>query len=153
MSKLPYIPNKKLYAAVMGACSWIRESGYFNKATRYYADKYGVDVDDVRKYVRIAQGNGQKQANKYKKRKYKYWAIEYSIGGERFNNIEYFEKDHAQYSIEKATSKDNAMSHIDGNDRYWDEWAPQHFFGRCEPFDTKEQAKEQCEAWKKEAAK
>lgn len=27
MKKLPYIPDKKLYAAVMGACSWIRECG------------------------------------------------------------------------------------------------------------------------------
>jgi len=60
MSKYPYIADKSMYAAVMGACKWIRESGYFNKATQYYADKYGLDVDNVRAEVRKRQSAGQK---------------------------------------------------------------------------------------------
>ncbi len=71
MGKLPYIKDKPLYAAVMGACSYVRETGYFNKATSYYANKYNVDVEDVRKYVRIAQGNGQRGST----RKYKWYVI------------------------------------------------------------------------------
>lgn len=55
MSKYPYIADKQMYAAVMGACKWIRESGYFNKATQYYADKYGLDVGAVRAEVRKRQ--------------------------------------------------------------------------------------------------
>ena len=66
MGKLPYIPDKKLYAAVMGACSYVRDTGYFNKATSYYANKYNVDVEEVRRYVRIAQGNGQKKRQREK---------------------------------------------------------------------------------------
>lgn len=53
MKKLPYISDKALYAAVMGACSYARDTGHFNKATSYYAEKYDVDVEDVRKYVRF----------------------------------------------------------------------------------------------------
>lgn len=75
MHKLPYIADKKMYAAVMGACSYVRDTGYFNKATSYYADKYNVDVEEVRRYVRIAQGNGQKQAAKRKKREYKWYVV------------------------------------------------------------------------------
>lgn len=60
MSKYPHIEGKDMYAAVMGACRWIRESGYFNKATKYYADKYGLDVEDVRAEVRKRQGAGQR---------------------------------------------------------------------------------------------
>lgn len=31
-SKYPYISDKRMYAAVMNACKYIRETGYFNKA-------------------------------------------------------------------------------------------------------------------------
>ena len=60
MEKYPYIADKRMYAAVMGACRWIRESGYFNKATQFYADKYNLDVDDVRVEVRKRQAAGQR---------------------------------------------------------------------------------------------
>lgn len=58
--KYPYIADKKMYAAVMGACKWIRESGYFNKAVSYYADRFGVDEDELAKHIRARQGAGQK---------------------------------------------------------------------------------------------
>lgn len=71
--KYPYIADKKLYAAVMGACKWIRESGYFNKAVAYYADKYGVDEERLANEIRKRQAAGQKgktSANKGKKIKW-----------------------------------------------------------------------------------
>lgn len=123
MGKLPYIPDKKMYAAVMGACSYIRETGYFNKATQYYADKYHVDVEQVRKYVRIAQGNGQKQAAKKAPRKYKWYAVavmedyyylDYDVG--RYFSFEWSEKEkdeNTHICIVKATSVKNAKSKIE----------------------------------------
>lgn len=73
MHKLPYIADKNLYAAVIGACS----------------------------YVRIAQGNGQKIANSKKApRKYYYFAVSYSMGSEAYP---YFYEDYAKYTVIKAT--------------------------------------------------
>ena len=41
--KYPYIKGgKAMVAAVLGACSYIRETGYFNRAVTYYANKYNV---------------------------------------------------------------------------------------------------------------
>ena len=78
MGKLPYIQDRQLYAAVMGACRYVRETGYFNRAVNYYADKYGVSANDVAKYVRIAQGAGQKQMNTQRPaRHYLWFAVEY----------------------------------------------------------------------------
>ena len=59
MSKYPFIANKKLYAAVMFACKMIREDGFFNKAVDRAANYYGVDVEDVKKEVRLRQSAGQ----------------------------------------------------------------------------------------------
>ena len=70
--KYPYIPNKRMYAAVMGACKWIRQSGYFNKAVSYYADKYNVDADELAKHIRARQGAGQKGK---KRGTYKYYVV------------------------------------------------------------------------------
>lgn len=70
-NRYPYISDKKMYAAVMGACSYIRDKGYFNKAVSYYADKYGVDPDELAKEIRKRQGAGQKG----KTRKYKYYLV------------------------------------------------------------------------------
>lgn len=57
--KLPYIDNPKLYAAVMTACSMVKESGWFNKACKYAANKYGVREADVRDYVLITSRRGR----------------------------------------------------------------------------------------------
>lgn len=57
--KLPYIKDKRLYAAVMTACSMVKESGWFNKACKYAADKYDVREADVRDYVLIASRRGR----------------------------------------------------------------------------------------------
>ena len=57
--KLPYIKDKRLYAAVMTACSMVKESGWLNKACKYAADKYDVRESDVRDYVLIASRRGR----------------------------------------------------------------------------------------------
>lgn len=145
MSKLPYIPDKRLYAAVMGACSYVRETGWFNKATQYYADKYDVNVDDVRKYVRIAQGNGQKTTAK---RKYKWFAVEYSMGNER-NGCDYFEPLFAEYTVRKGASKESVMRTMSKNDDYMSEYAPCHWFGRIEEFESEKEAIETAQEWKR----
>lgn len=76
MSNYPYIADKRMYAAVMGACRWIRKDGYFNKAVRYYADKYGVDEDELAAEIRKRQSAGQKKKNATApKRKYKYYVV------------------------------------------------------------------------------
>ena len=58
--KYPFIPDKRMYAAVMGACKYIRETGYFNKAVQYNADKFGVDPNELEKEIRKRQSAGQK---------------------------------------------------------------------------------------------
>lgn len=58
--KYPYINSKKMYAAVMGACSYIRAKGYFNKAVNYYAEKYDVDEEELAQHIRERQAAGQR---------------------------------------------------------------------------------------------
>ena len=74
--RYPYIPNKTMYAAVMGACSYIRETGYFNKAVSYYAEKYQVDADELAKHIRARQSVGQKgRRSNSTGRKYKWFIV------------------------------------------------------------------------------
>ena len=74
--KYPYIPDKRMFAAVMGACSYIRETGYFNKAVSYYADKYGVDEKELAMHIRARQAAGQKGRSPVSKgRKYKWFFV------------------------------------------------------------------------------
>ena len=82
--KYPYIEGgKKMVAAVLGACSYIRETGYFNKAVSYYADKYGVDEDELADNIRKRQAAGRKAKAAERKaaaadsggRKYKYYVV------------------------------------------------------------------------------
>ena len=148
MSKLPYIPNKKLYAAVMGACSYVRSTGWFNKATEYYADKYGVDIEDVKKYVRMAQGKGQKRNNaKSAPRKYFWFAVEYSMGNER-NGEAYFEPLIAAYAVKRGLSARTVTNRMSEHDDYASEYSPCHWFGRVEGFETKEEAEATVEKWR-----
>lgn len=153
--KYPYIPNKKLYAAVMCACSYIRETGYFNKACEYAADKYGVDAEDVASEVRKRQSVGRK--NKYKKITYKYYAVEYSIGyGERNN---YFQNcSNYVATVKRASSAENAMKQItkeEDKDIYApNEWKERvAYFGRIEEFKTQKEAQECVNRWLKERKK
>lgn len=152
MGKLPYISDKRLYAAVMGACSYIRKTGYFNKAISYYAKKYDVSEDDIAKYVRIAQGNGQKAKNKVSpKRKYKWFAIEYSWGDD-YNNNCYFMPEYAQYKVAKGMSLDNIIGRMceERNGKRIMEYTSIPYTGRVEEFETERDARECCKNWLKE---
>lgn len=74
--KYPYIADKRLYAAVMGACSYIRETGYFNKAISYYADKYGVDEEQIASEIRKRQAAGRKNKESGTKgRKFRFFIV------------------------------------------------------------------------------
>lgn len=74
--KYPYIADKRMYAAVMSACKYIRETGYFNKAVRYNAEKYGVDAGELEKEIRKRQGAGQKgKSTKATGKTYRYFIV------------------------------------------------------------------------------
>lgn len=74
--KYPYIPDKRMYAAVMGACSYIRETGWFNRAVRYYADKYDVDEEELAMHIRARQAAGRKgKPSANKGRKFKWFIV------------------------------------------------------------------------------
>lgn len=145
MGKLPYIPDKSMYAAVMGACKWIRETGYFNKATKWYASHYGVDLEELQRYVRIAQSNGQKQKNKGKERHYRWFAVEYSMGNERALN-DFFCEDLALYTVLKGLTEETVTKRLSKNDRYT-EHAYQHYFGRIRHFETQGEAERCAREW------
>ena len=152
MSKYPYIADKRMYAAVMGACSYIRDTGYFNKAVSYYADKYGVDENELAKHIRARQSSGQKG----KTRKYKYFLIvgwtdkwyneyDYDILWSQYAPKEWEKERNRIAKIVKATSKENAEKHIpngfvDGDLRLCGPCVT-----NCEiaEFDTMEQAKKE----------
>lgn len=72
MTKHRYISDKDLYKAVMGACSWIKQDGCFNKATQYYANKHGVPIEDVRAEVRNRQKVGAKGKKRGSYSQYRY---------------------------------------------------------------------------------
>lgn len=153
MKKLPYIPDKDLYAAVMFACKMVRENGYFNKDCGIAADYYDVDVDEVKRYVRIAQGRGQKQANKRKpKVKYKWYAVYYVIDFLADNDFGNYQADDctieelvekAKVEIKRATNMDNvekAILHSQNYERGWGTYLQDAF--KILEFDTKKQAEQ-----------
>ncbi len=108
MSKYPYIPDKKMFAAVMFACKLIRETGYFNKAVEKAADYYGVDEEELKRHIRERQSAGQK--GKAKGRKYRWFILsEYELY-ELTNAQGYCE--YGVYSIIRATSHENASCHF-----------------------------------------
>lgn len=137
--KYPYIANKKMYCAVMGACKWIRESGYFNKAVKYYADRYGVDADELAKHIRERQGAGQKGK---KRGAYKYYVV---------LTWESCDADGEAHLIDLKTKK--AMNESNAKQDWWDfnrvndyggSYAPYRFDEVLNEFATKKEADTKC---------
>ena len=95
--KYPYIADPDMYKAVMGACSWIRKDGYFNKAVSYYSRYYGVDADELAAEIRKRQAAGQRGKT------YSWFVVRYE-DGERLFTV-------------KATSRENAESAYSGGYR------------------------------------
>ena len=145
--RYPYIPDKTMYAAVMGACSYIRDTGYFHKAIRYYADKYNVDEDELERHVRERQGAGQRAKNREKpKRRYKWFAVEYSMGNER-NGSAYFAPSEAQYCIARGVSAETVKRRLSQHDDYISEYAACHWFGRVQECESEEAAQATVRTW------
>ena len=144
--KYPYVP-KNYYPAVLQACKYIRDTGWFDKAINYYASRYNLDAEELAKHVRARQAAGQKASKT--KRKYFYFAVEFSMGNER-NGGAYFEKIEAQYKIVKATSARNAEAQLSKNDDYASEYSPVHWFGRTQAANTKEEAAAIVKMWEAE---
>lgn len=147
--KYPYIKGgKAMVAAVLGACSYIRDNGCFNKAVTYYANKYNVNEAELARNIRARQAAGQR-ANGGRKRVYKWFAVEYSMGNER-NGAAYFEPLEAQYSVAKGVSAETVKARLSKHDDYVSEYAPCHWFGRVVVCDSEDEARKLVEEWKSE---
>ena len=151
MSKYPYIPDKRMFAAVMGACSYIRETGYFNKAVSYYADKYSVDEKELAAHIRARQAAGQKgRTSASKGRKYKWFIVCEAVSSEAYpeptynspkivrgltpENVERRYTDHDFYRTMKAD--------------YGGVYAEQYDHVVIASFDTKEEAEKYLPHWR-----
>lgn len=129
--KYPYIANKDMYAAVMGACAWIREDGYFNKAVDYYAKKHNVDKDALAKEIRKRQSAGQ--VNK-KRGNYKYYIVQ-----KHCSSCEGSSNTIVNTRIVKALNSSNACTNYKNHDTgsYYD---LDYYDIAIEEFDTKKEA-------------
>ena len=139
-NKYPYIADKKMYAAVMSACKYIRETGRFNQAVERNAEWYGVNAKDLEKEIRKRQAAGQR--NSSVKRKYKYFVVvslvETGEGAQRYAE---------EVEIVKGTSKENVSSRYLDNDfrktraaDYGGIYAPYYYHEVIAEYDTKEDA-------------
>lgn len=128
-TKYPWIP-KEYYPAVMGACSYIRSTGWFNKAISYYAKKYNVDKDSLENYVRERQGAGQKIKGS-SRRNYKYYWFKYVA-------LDDWDNPYFGTGIYKATNRKNAINQISDGFVQIDEEVV---------FDTEAEAEEYATEW------
>ena len=139
-----------MVAATLGACSYIRNTGYFNKAISYYANRYNVDEKKLAENVRARQAAGQRGSKT--KRKYNWFAVEYSMGNER-NGAAYFESLEAQYTTERGVSADTVKRRLSAHDDYISEYSPCHWFGRVIACDSEQSANDLIAQWKAERMK
>lgn len=145
--KYPYISDKNMYAAVMGACSYIRKTGWFNKAVAYYAKKYRVDQDELEKHIRARQGAGQKANNANNRRKYSWFAVEYCMALMNDDGVIYDYHARTYYEARKGISAEtvrNTMRKGEGNCLYQD---PFPLFGRIEKCETEQDANAKLRTW------
>ena len=82
------------------------------------------------------------------KRKYYYYAIEYSIGCEG-NGSDYFVPEWAQYSIIRAMTEHNAEMHLCERDGF-DSWSRNHYVGRIQQCASLEEAHDIIDNWARE---
>lgn len=104
----PAIPDE-YRDAVLEASEAIRFTGCFNRETERVADEYGVDVDELRRLIRIRQGAGQRAAARNKAPiKFKYIVVRKAVTGtgESIKHDDYLD-------IEKGLSKETVQKRID----------------------------------------
>ena len=84
-------------------------------------------------------------------RKYRWYAIEYSAGNERFGN-NYFNYEDAVYAVERRLSEDLAAKAIHKYDDF-SEYGAIHYINRIAAFDTREEACNCIKQWGSEKRK
>ena len=142
--KYPYIPDKNMYSAVLCACSYIREKGYFHKAVEYAADKYNVPILELERQIRARQSVGQK--GKAKGRKYRYYL------SQEYYYSDAEDIDYGDIAIIRATSYEKAQLHFSASDihdtmrnDYGGNYAPSYhhrIVGDKNGYETKKEAQE-----------
>lgn len=140
--KLPYIDDKKVYAAVAFACSYVWDTGNFEEGTSYYAEKYDADVEEVRKYVRIALDSERRGKSRW-------FAVEYSVSSEY--DAGHFVPEKARYIVKKGLSETSVKDALSKRDNYMNRNAMCHWFGRVSAFDTRQEAWQTAQKWAMEA--
>lgn len=135
--KYPYIPGgKNMVAAVLGACKYIRETGYFNKAVRYYADRYDVDEDELAAHIRARQAAGQRGTTRGK---YKYYVVRTICSCEADN-----EPNVTDLKVKKALNEKNARkdwTKINRANDYGGNYAPYYWDEVLGEYGTEDEAK------------
>ena len=148
--KYPYIEDKRMYAAVMGACSWIRESGKFNRAVRYFAKKYGVDEEELAAQIRARQGAGQKgKTSVTKGKRYRYFLVSRTVwteanGEKYFNRPEVLRGLTAETVLRRfAEADEKETARLD----YGGAYAPEIDHVVCGEYETRAEAEEALSVW------
>ena len=147
-SDMPYIPDKSMYAAVMGACRYIRATGYFSRAVSYYANLYDVDADELAAHIRARQSVGQKRKNAKTKRVYKYFVCDRWIHRQHRDDYNYEHTPNIQ--VIKAVSREHAARNNSGITSwgYQNESYSEWICTVIAEFDTKAEADEYAEKLK-----
>ena len=133
-NKMPYIADKKLYAAVMFACKMIREEGYFNKAVKIAARYYDVDADDVASEIRKRQSVGQTGK---KRGKYKYYTCCMECIGNDGGSLTYYRP-----FVAKATCRENASGRYSWFNGSYGNYAAEAESVAIKEYETKKEAEE-----------
>lgn len=148
--KYPYIADKRMYAAVMSACKYIRETGCFNMAVRYNAEKFGVDAVELEKEIRKRQSAGQtgKRSRSFGK-KYRYFIVVEQVHTDASGyvyNDPIILKGLSRESVEKRFSDLDWKRTIRAD--YGGSYAPVYDHIAIADFDTEEGAKAALPKWK-----
>lgn len=150
--KYPYIPDKRMYAAVMGACSYIRETGWFNRAVRYYADQYDVDEEELARHIRARQAAGRKgKPSANKGRKFKWFIVVSTCfteaHGETFASNPQVLKGLTPSSVLRRFLESDEKETIQND--YGGSFSPQISHTTIGTFDAKEDAENALKEWKR----
>ena len=139
--KYPYVP-KDFYPAVMFACKMLEEKFEFDTAIARAAEYYKVDTAELTEHVQ------KRQAAENQKMKYSYFAVEFSLGVEQ-DGCDHFQRNKAQYMVKRGLTKNTVKRSMSSGDNAYSKYSPQHYFGRIEQFETKEEAEKKVREWQR----
>lgn len=153
--KYPYIKGgKSMVAAVLGASNWISRGGGFNRAVSYYADKYGVDEDELAANIRARQAAGQRgKKSATAGRKFKWFIVCETVWSEANSETLYQDP-----LVLKGLTKDTVTNRFTDHDYYrtmrndyGGVYAPSFDHVAIAEFDTRAEAEAALEHWKEYA--